>query len=392
MGLQHWGRQSQLYIQKDSSYAAIPTLVATNYVRQQPGLVMSGNVFNREATAEKKIGAVDFSLRDRKTTAGFTGLPIQIRPSGTINTAPETDVLFENLFGSKTNVTLSTTVASSPTTTGATLASAGTLAKYDAVLITCPDGKQRVRFIQTVAGAAVTWAPALAAPPATSAPVLGCITYKIATANALSFALARYTRRTDQSAGLKEALLGCALSSASIAIDDKDPVVTFAGMAQQLLDPTNGSFPAQPGSSTQVGTLVPNGNIGEMWIDANVVKMMKLQIDITTNMKLRNEEADQFIATEAYRMGTFGVTAALDMRMSSQDEANFYDKTFQGTTVSLLRQQGFTAGSIFALHMPRVYAPQPDTDLGMDEGNWPFKGMALESIEDDNNALMFAMA
>src|SRR5262245_10308207 len=67
--------------------------------------------FNRVNSPEKKTSPGQVVVFDRRVTAGLGSLAALLRPSGTLNTVPEGDPVFKAAFGSKTNITLSTTIA-----------------------------------------------------------------------------------------------------------------------------------------------------------------------------------------------------------------------------------------------------------------------------------------
>lgn len=384
------GRQGQLYVVKEASFGAALSIASADALRHL-NFVPTHNAKNRVNNPEKKTSPGRFDRFDRRETAGFS-LEALLRPSGTLNTLPEWDEIMEVAFGAKTNPTLSTTVAATPAATvnGATLTSGAGLAVRDALLIVCPDGKKRVRFLTSVAGAAVTWFPALPTgqAPASGAAVKSALTYKLATANALSLGFGHYLKKTDQTAGLKRALLGAIVDSLSMSFDAQDdPRFTVGGPAKTL---TSSGAPAQPAAFTTVGGNPPSGISGELCVDGTVMKFVKLGIEASLNRKLRMDSYGESAAEEALPSVRREISIGLDAR--AEDQTVLYDKALAGTYVAISQQTGFTEGNILAVGLPRVDVPTPDQDDPDEEVNWPFKGVATESALDLNDELIFAVA
>jgi hypothetical protein len=384
------GRQGQLYVVKEASFGAALTIASADALRHL-NFVPTHNAKNRRNNPEKKTSPGRFARHDSRETAGFS-LEALLRPSGTLNTVPEWDEIMEVAFGAKTNPTLSTTVASGGTLTGATLTSGAGLAARDALLIVCPDGKKRVRFITAVntGTGVVSWFPALPTGqiPANGAAVKSALTYKLATANALSLGFGHYLKKTDQTAGLKRALLGAIVDSLSLSFDAQDdPRFTVGGPAKTL---TSADCPAQPAAFTTVGGNPPSGISGELCVDGVVMKFLKLAIEASLNRKLRADSYGEAAAEEALPSVRRDISVGLDAR--AEDQTVLYDKALAGTYVAVSQQTGFTEGNILAVGMPRVEFPTPDQDDPDEEVNWPFKGVATESALDLNDELIFAVA
>lgn len=386
------GRQGQLYGVAEVTFGTSPGFASTDAIRHI-NFVPTFDPKNRVFSPEKRTTPGRFIRFDRREIAGFT-LEALLRPSGTINTLPEASEIIEAAFGSKSNVALATTVdPASGALTGATLASVtGLVAGTSAVLITCPDGKKRVRLVQTVDGGtrAVTWLPTLPTGqvPADGAAVKSCLVYKFTTVLTASLAFSHYLKKADLTAGLARLLTGAMVDRFSLSLDaNEEPRFTAGGPAKTM--ETAG---AQPGAFTTVGGNPPSGNAGELMIGATatVQKFMKLAFDLTNGAKLRNESYGYTSAEEGYRVGSRDVTVALDMR--AEDQTILYDYAIAGTNKALFSQTGFTEGLIIATWNPNVEWKVPDTDDPEEEVNWPFKGIALESVQDANNEWMLAIA
>jgi len=382
------GRIGQMYVKEEATYGTVPALTAAEACRHKALTFPGSDVKNKRTIMEKKASPFTMAAQrtDQRTTGGLN-LSAILRPGGTINILPEVSPFLKAAFGSVVNTILATTVvAATGGVGGCTLTSATGLAVGGALLIVCPDGRRRIRRITAVnTGSGVTtWAPNLPAgqAPANGAAVKSGIVYRLTSALALSLSMAHYLKNTDASAGLSRVLSGGVIDKLSLNFDaNDDPMLTVTGPGK-LLD--NGPA-AQPGGFTMVGGQPPSGITGEFLIGNTAAKILKLGIDMSTGIKLRNESYGFTSAEEAYRAGRAEITCNLDMRAES--ESLLYDAAEAGTNSGVFLQTGFTEGNIIAVHMPAVEFTVPDTDDPDDEVNFPFKGMALESSDAALDAL-----
>jgi hypothetical protein len=305
-----------------------------------------------------------------------------MRPSGTLNTLPEADEIFLNAFGARTNVTLDTLVSSGGTTTGATLASGAGLAVGDGIVLT-RGGVKYVRVLQTVAGAAVTWAPALPTAIQNSEVVRGCITYKLAAELSGSLALFHIVST------FRRLLLGAVVDRFAMTYDaNEEGRFTASGPAQRQL---TAGLPSDPAGFTSVGGNAPSGLVGELMIGATAYLDRQVMFDLTNKFKVRNEEqGNAGLATGAYRVGTREITVSIEAFAETQ--ATLYDLAVAGTNTPVLKQTGRTEGNIVAVYCPNVYFKVPETTDGDDEAKWSFSGTALESALNAGNEMTLVFA
>ena len=327
------GRQGQIFLKKESAYATEETITATEALRH----IDVGFSFDPKArvtSPEKKQSPGPVARFDRKQSAELSTLVGLLRPSGVLNTLAECDPILEAAFGSLTNRTESTTVSASPspTTTGATVADAGTLAAGDMVLITVTGEASTpfVRMLTNVATNALTWAPALPVAPSTGDAVKGGVTYKLTTALAVSLTIAHYLST------FKRELLGVGIDSLELAFDpNEEPRFTASGPAAIQ---RTGTTQSQPASFTTVGGNPPSGLIGELQIDATIYKFKSLSVSIANALAVRNQEYGVNTPTELYRQGRREITLALEV--FAETEATLYDKAEAGTNAVLMQQTG----------------------------------------------------
>lgn len=381
------GRTGKIWVKKEASFGVEETLAAGNAIRHINRGSFGHQPKNRVNSPEKNPSPGQFGRFDRKPVTAPTGLNALIRPSGSLNTLPESDPFFEAAFGAKTNVTLATTVDSSPTTTGCTVASAGALAVGDAVLleVTGEDGPF-VRILTGVSGADLTWAPALPSAQTAGDDVKGCITYKFTDALAISLTLLHVI------ASQREALIGYGMDSLALSFPaNEEPNYTAGGPAKDLL----GTSAAQsaPGAFTTVGTQNPPSGIQDayVYIDDTEYLIKSMDVDLTNALQVRNSEYGVLLPTELYRNGRREIAVNLDA--FAETEAVLKDKARAGTFVSLLNQCGKTEGNIIAVYMPSIDFPFPDQDDEDGEVSWSFGGgVALESAlgAGDELTLVFA--
>lgn len=377
------GRKGQVYLKKEAEYGVEEALAAANALRHIE-IGFAFDPFNRVTSPEKKQSPGPVNRFDRKKSAELSTLVSLLHPSGTLNTLPEIDPILEAAFGSKTNVTLATTVSASPspTATGCTVASAGALAVGDAILIEVTgESGPFVRILTAVATNALTWAPALPAAPTTGDDVKGGLTYKLTTDLAISLTIAHYL------ATFKRELLGAAINTLTLAFDpNEEPKATAAGPAKTQL---TGTTQEQPASFTTVGGHPPPGHIGELLIDDTDYPFKGLEVEIANGVILRNQEYGVNDASAVYRQGRREIKLSLDA--FAETEATLYDLTEAGTNVSVLKQTGKTEGNIIAVYAPEVEFKVGETDDPDEEVSWSFSGLALETVDGLNDELTLAI-
>lgn len=378
------GRTGKIYLKKEAAYGTEETLASANAMRHV-NVGFAHNPFQRVNSPEKNPTPGVFTRFDRKPATTLETLVALLRPSGVLNTLPEIDPILEAAFGAKTNVTLATTVSSAPTTTGCVVASAGTLAVGDAVLlsVTGQANSPYVRILTVVAGATLTWAPALPGAQTAGDAVKGGLTYKLSTALSISLTIAHYLT------GFKRELLGCGIDSFALALDaNAEPQVTVSGPAKDQL---TGTAQAAPAAFTTVGGNPPSGIIGETWIASTVYLMKMLNVSFTNSLNPRNTEYGVRLPTEINRNAIREVSVSLEAW--AETEATLYDLTEAGTFASVLNQTGRTQGNIVAVYMPKVDFAPPSTSDDDGEVAWSFgNGVALESVLGSNDELKLILA
>lgn len=382
------GKRTQLFVMEETSFGVQPTLAATHAIRHIAAS-LDYDPFNRAFSPEKKAGPGRFARFNRRATAGGS-LEGLLRPSGTLNTVPECSPILKAAFGSVVNTTLDTTVNdASAAATGATLTSVTGLVVGSPILITCPDGKKRARFVTGISTNDVTWAPALQSgqEPANGAAVKCGIAYPLTSGLAISLAMARYTFEADFTAGLPELLEGWGLDRLSLTFPNVDePKFSASGPAQQKADAGS-----HPGGFTQVGGNPPSALAGEAQIDATLVPgVMQLAFELTNGLELRNDEVGAAAGTSLFRIGDRDISCSLDVTGENEYKAALYDKAMAGTDVAVFEQIGFTEGNIIAVYAPRVEFKVPTVDVPDDAVKWPIRGVALESVEDAGGELLVA--
>lgn len=377
------GRKGQVYLKQEAAYGVEETLAAANALRHIE-VGFGFDPYNRVTSPEKKQSPGAANRFDRKKSAELSTLVALLRPGGALNTVPEIDPLLVAGFGSKTNVTQAATVqaAPAPTTTTATVDSAGTLVKGDAILIQVTgQSGPFVRVLTNVVGAALTWAPALPGAPSSGDSIKGGLTYKLTTDLAISLTIAHYL------SNFKRALLGAGINDVALAFDpNEEPRLTVSGPAKEQL---TGTTQAQPGSFTTVGGNPPSGLVGELLINDTAYLFKKLEVSFSNGLVVRNQEYGVNAATALYRQGRR--ETKISFEAFAETEATLYDLAESGTNVSLLKQTGKTEGNIVAIYCPRTEFKVPETDDPDEEVSWSFAGMALETVDGANDEISLAL-
>lgn len=384
------GRQGQLYVVDESTYGTTPTLLATHALRHLTFTAPHNN-FNRETIPEKKAspGHSASSRADRRKSASYS-IEALLRPSGSSGVVPELDKVLTAGFGSRSVPTpLSTTFTGAGTTTGGTVASATGLAIGQGVLITCPDGKNRVRILTTgTTGTTLVWEPALPVGqnPANGAALKSCVTYIYTSALTSSLSMAHYMSKSDGSAGRTRVVRGAVVDRLSLDFDNNaEPRLSASGPAKQVDD-----APSKPGAFTTVGGKPPSGIVGEVLLNGTAFRFMRLGVEITNGMFLRNDEYGVDAATEAFRGGDRRDTT-ISMESRTEDDL-LWDIAQAGDYVTLLKQTGFTAGNIVAVWAPKIEFRMPDVDDPNGIVTDSYEGMALETADGANDEFKLILA
>jgi hypothetical protein len=377
------GRQGQLYTIAEVTQGTIPSLSATDALRHI-NFGINYDPVGRVPILEKTTGVGNntTSRMDNRAKADYTyeGL---FRPSGVLNTLPEQKVLLEAGFGAVNNTTLATTFSGTPTVSTGTVGSATGLAVGRWILITCPDGKRRLRQLTALSGTDLTWAPNLPAGqnPAAGAACKGVITYSLTSALIKTFAFAHYLKFTDGTAGLARAVAMAVADKLMIEVDaNGSPMLKVSGPAKHQT-----TAAAQPGGFTTVGTVPPSGISGDLMIGNNALKFLKFGMEISNAMYLRNEEYGEASASEAFRGGRREVALSLDTYHENQ--ASLYDLAMTGSYVPVFFQGGYTEGNCFAIRCPTSELKLPKLDDPDTPVKAPYTGVALESSGNDECTL-----
>ena len=106
------GRLGRVYVAQESAYGTAAVLAAGDAVRHL-NVKLGQNPRNRVNSPERHAHPSQLYRFTRRKTADWMISGI-FYPSGTINTVCDIDQILQAIFGSKTNVTLSTTVSAAP--------------------------------------------------------------------------------------------------------------------------------------------------------------------------------------------------------------------------------------------------------------------------------------
>jgi hypothetical protein len=373
-------RKGRLFIAEHSAYGDTPSILAANAMRHV-NVDIAYDPYNRQDSPEKKRSPGVSYQFDRRTEASLGTLEAIMRPSGTVNTLPETNLLYKGLFGSVINTTLATTIAGGgATTTVLPLTSVTGLVEGGAISVVIA-GKTYVRVITTIAGSDVTVAPALPSAPVNLAVVKAVTAYKLTTDLALSFLIAHYLD------GFGRQLDGAGFNQGTITMEGTEEArVSVSGPGRKQRSTGDADFIAEPGSATYVGGNPPTGMQGELRIGDTAYLHKSLEISIDNALNVRNEEAGaEGLATEIYRAGRRRIDLTLEAFVETP--ATLYDLSKAGTTTSIFRQNGWTDGNIVGVYMPRAYVKPAAQDDPDEAATWTFSGQALETADNENDEL-----
>src|SRR5581483_3916576 len=313
----------------------------------------------------------------------------QLYPSGTLNTLPEADLVLKNALGNAaTNVTLSTTVSSGASATGAVVASATGLAVGQPIQIGVLGGSAPgtyLRWLTGVSGTTLTWAPALPATCAASDTVKGTIGYALGTTLPKSLDIAHYPQAPSASTPARE-MLGCAIDKISFMFDSNlEPMIQFSGPAQGFAGTFGTWTPqAQPGGFTTVGAenAIPSGLTGYFQLGSTLYEIEKMQIDVVNGEELQNTALGTNKAKAMFRKGKRAVTVKINAKVS--DDLTLWTPSLAASINAAMLQIGTSATKIWGFYLPnlQIMAP-PDIGDADETNNWDFNAVALASAGND---------
>jgi hypothetical protein len=372
------GRLGKCFAKDESDYAVAPVFAATDALRHIE--VNTSASLNRSDSLEKRGTP---GLRDR-FSRHITGLldikNAYLQPSGMIGTKPEANVILKNAFGVETVGSASTTIASAPTTTGATLTSGTGMAVGKAVSIVVAAGTAPgtyLRVLASVAGAVVTWTPALQGAPAAADTVKTCVQYTFANELPGGFSFAHYLP------DLSVEMHGCVTDKLQIMFDANNEVTFSASCpAKERLRPAQ----TIPGSFTTVGSPI-TGIVGAFLFNGTAYQIMKLSSALTNAEALQNDIYGTDRAQGFYRNGRRSLALAVDARVT--DDLAVVTQAEIASDNALLIQCNNVEGKTIGLYMPRVEFDVPQTPDGDGAMSYSFTGVAKEVSGNDEAILIF---
>lgn len=376
------GRLGRVYIAQESGGFGVSAALAAADAVRHLNVKLGQNPRNRVNSPERHAHPSQIYRFNRRKTADWMVSGI-FYPSGVLNTLCDADPVLLSVFGSKTNVTLATTIAvgGAGTASADTLTSAAGLAVNDALLFSHQDGNKYVRFLTAVnTGTGVcTWAPALPSALSDGQAVKGCTTYKLATALSYSLNIAQYLTSMSFESN------GCAPESLKITVDANDEVHWEAsGPAQKRTR----NAQADPATFTTVGTTPPSGLTGYLRVGATAEEFLKASFEIKNGVVLDNMAFGTSQAQAMYRSKKREVLASLDTMLS--DDVSIFDLAEASTDMTALVQVGATEGSIIAIYAPVLELDTPDNQDADETMQHSYKGICKGTT--GNDELLLACA
>jgi hypothetical protein len=369
------GRLGKVYAKAESTYGTAPTFSATNALRHLN--IKTHASLNRSDSLEKRGTP---GLRDRfsRHIDGSVDLEAYLQPSGTIQTAPEAAAILKNAFGTEVIGAGSTTIASSPTTTGATLTAGTGFVVGEMISISIASGPNAgvyARKLTALAGAAATWAPALPGAPSVADTVKSMCSYQLANELPSGLTIAHYLPN------LTVEMHGWVINKLTVQFDGNDEAKFRAqGPAKERLRPAQ----SVPGSFTTVGSPV-TGIIGTLLFNGTAYQVTKGQFDIENMEALMNDIFGTDRSQGFYRNGRRKVSFSLEAYVS--DDTSVIAQAETASDNTLFVQVGTTEGKVIGIYCPRVEFDVPDTPDGDGAIKWSFTGVAKETSGNDEIVL-----
>lgn len=381
------GRLGQLYVITEAAFAGLtggaygPTTIAASNALRHLEVDLGFDPFKWTNAPDRRRSSGIQRRVKHVAMADFDLKKAQMWPSGAAGTPPELDPILLNGIGAKRLPNATTTVASSPTTTGATLTSGTGLQVGDFIGIQVATDQFRVVKLLTVAGAVVTWTPTLPVAPSVADNVTTGVDYTLATELPATLYAAHYL--LSNGVALSREMLGIALDELTFTIEQaQEPMISAKGPSQYV---NRATAQAQPGGFTTVGTVLPTGMQADLIVGTAVYKVQKAVITHKNNEVVRTKDIGSDRATDYYRQKQREITIQVDAYV--ENPAPIVANAETGTTVALLLQCGTAAGKSWAWYLPSVLFDVPAYPDGNEELVWSLKGQCMEVNGNDEYAL-----
>lgn len=363
---QQIGRTGQVYAKDAATYGVAPTFGATDAVKHLD--FTPGKSLNRQNSLERK-GTPGLSDRFSRHVDAKYALSAYLSPSGTLGVAPNGKVFYKHAFGAESVGSLSTTIASSPTTTGATLTSVSGLSVGKFALIDVTGVGPCGVIVKSISGSAVTWSPELPDAPTAGDTFKQGVTYTPSSLlPAPGFNVGRYLADHNWE------LSGAIVEKLGLSFDGNDECkFTASGPARDLVKPAQ----SKPGSFTAVGGPV-TGIAGYLYLDATALKATKFNFELNNMSKLINDSFGTQYAEDHFRNGRRDVTFTLEQRLLSS--AALYELAEDATDASLFVQAGTVEGRIICVYAPRIEFDIPDVQDPDGEIIPSYRGVCKETL------------
>ena len=377
------GRIGRVYVALEGvAYGTAAALAATDAVRHLD-VKLGQSARNRVNSPERHAHPSQVYRFDRRKTADWMLKGI-LYPSGTLNTLPDNDPILSSFFGSKTNVTLNTTIAAAGagTTTADKLTSVTGLVVGDGLAITHQDTSIYLVVIQSISGADITWLPALPSALTDGQAVKGVTTYKFATAIPATSSLNIAHYLTSKS----YEILGGVPETLKLDVDANDEITWEAsGPAKSRTR----NAQADPATFTAVGTTPPSGLTGYLQVNATREEFLKASFDMKNGFEVDNIAFGTSAAQAYYRRNKRVITCQLST-MDSND-VTIEDLGDSNADCTALVQVGFTSGSIVGIWAPTLELSEPELGDNEETRQHNYKGLC-KSVVAGNGELTLIFA
>lgn len=384
-------REDELAVKKETTYATSPGAAAAGdffkHTSSHVGITHQLEERPRDQDRDNAQASVLTLLTGRESAQ--VSIEADIIPSGVTGTptAPDTDVLWEILMGTKNTRTAHTTTVAGSTTTVVNLALGGVAASgiavgdLIAVDVSASVGLE-VRQVTSITGDNVTVDRALSAAPAASRDVRVGTTFLLNQAQLLSAYLWLFNGAN------KWAVPGLILQEGDVRFNFADTVpigrVRFSGLGQTETTHTD----TRPTPTTQGTPLVPS--VGKVWLGATKYPIISAGFNVKNGLELRNTESDALKPSAVKRTGNnsrYLVEQTIELYLQDTTKS-FYDNARTRTVIDAICQMGNAVGKIIAWRTPvwqsRADRTEQDGEVGLN-----LTGRCFGSAGDDEIRVAF---
>lgn len=273
-----------------------------------------------------------------------------LRSNGTAGTAPETDYLWDSLFGSS-HASTASTISSGTNTTTFECADPSNFEENDIILVGVGAGATtEATRIKTISSSTFTVGPALSTTPSVSDAITAGVTYKPATSGQNYLTIDHYVNSI-----LLRRLTGGKVGSMSLTVEN-GTIPTVSWSLEGII--VTETITTQSGTASYDTQAPPVALSCGLKYNGTEIPFTTFSLEINNNIE-RHDTADSTYGTAAIMQGKRAVTGSITLETPTA-ATTYFDAMKNKTAVELQLEMGiktdskWTAGKTIVINLPEV--------------------------------------